>query len=458
MPFKYHPPTRSHCPVCEELAKNKQSPIIKSEKGRASSANHYPIHNWYNFVLGYTPEFPEYILERENITSPQTVLDPFMGAGTTLVCCKYRGIPSIGIDANNFFFDVVQTKLDWSVDVELLKSEWSKLYTAIGEVYETIDFGNDQSGQLSFLSQNGHILVKNYAEQHRPTMLTQRYISDTPFAKVHLVKQMIEKKITAGPIRRLFQLALSSIIVPVSNVKYGPGFGVSKPKIDCDVFSIFREKMSRIISDMQQIPEHGLSTTTDVRLGDAREMSRYFAPNSVDLMITSPPYPGDHEYTKHTRLELILMGYATNLDEFRTIKKRMMRGSTTNVYKDDCERQYVKDFASIQKITELIDKRLKQDGATSGFEKLYTKLVWEYFGGMYLALREAYSILKEGGKFSLLVSDSHAFKMVHIRTAVILAELAHDLGYREMKIELWQDKISSSHKYHLREEILTLVK
>ena len=175
-------------------------------------------------------------------------------------------------------------------------------------------------------------------------------------------------------------------------------------------------------------------------------------------MITSPPYPGDHEYTKHSKVELIFNEMAGDLLSFRKIKKRMLVSSTTNIYKEDNARVLVEDIQSIKKVTDEIQARLEADHATSGYEKLYTRLVWEYFGCMKQVLEECYQVLKEGGKIALLVSDSHAFKMVHIQTAEILKEIGEIVGFRNAEIELWQLKNSTSHKYQLRENILILEK
>jgi DNA modification methylase len=136
----------------------------------------------------------------------------------------------------------------------------------------------------------------------------------------------------------------------------------------------------------------------------------------------------------------------------------MLTASTTNIYKEDDDGATVADMRSIQKITALIEKRLKHDGATSGFEKLYPRLVWEYFGGMYKTLSECFETLKPNGKIALLVSDSHAFKMTHIRTADILKEIGERIGYVNSEIILWQLKTTTSHRYHLRENILILEK
>lgn len=455
--FTYHPPTRDHCLVCENLVESKTPPIIETLNGKASSAANFPVHNWYYFVLGYTPEFPNFILDREGMTSKNFVVDPFMGTGTTLAACKHKSIPSAGVDANDYFIDVVKTKVTWSIDVTQARKYRNLIIECVRNQLGKYRSEHTPSSQ-EHLFNSGEFSLEAYADEYRPEMLTQRYMSDIPFAKLHIIQQQVCKTVKGAELRRFFDLAISSIVVPVSNVRYGPGFGVAKAKADVDVLAIFIRKIDRMINDVEGLNAAQIETPVDVKHGDSREISSYFEPDSIDLMITSPPYPGDHEYTKHTRLELIFMGYANDVHEFRTIKKRMIRGSTTNIYKEDKDIEHVKHFASIQAITQMIDERLKADGATSGFEKLYTKLVWEYFGGMYRMLTETKRVLKPGGKISLLVSDSHAFKMVHILTADILAEIGIDTGYSEAKIELWQDKVSTSHKYHLRENIITLTK
>jgi len=289
-------------------------------------------------------------------------------------------------------------------------------------------------------------------------MMEERYISDRSLGQFLLLQQVIDSESSlTKPVRNLLNFALSAILVPCSNVRYGPGFGVSSKVKVVDVYEKFESKMFRILEDLANPDVRtNRSIEAKVHLGDSRNLSKYIAPHSVDAMITSPPYPGDHEYTKHSRIELIWCEMAKDKAEFRQIKQRMLRGSTTNVYRDDCLGEYVREIDSIRDVTKEIDRRLKADGATSGFEKLYTKLVWEYFGGMYLVFLEAKKVLKPGAPFSLLVSDSHAFKMTHIATADILAEVAFLAGFETNEQELWQLKNTTSHGYSLFENILTV--
>ncbi len=459
MPFKYHPPTRQICEVCQKID-DSIHPIVSTSRGKASAADNFPIHNWYNFVLGYTPEFPDYILKRERISSKKFVVDPFLGSGTTMVCCKAKSIPSAGIEANDFFEFAARVKLNWRLNPKVLRKYQKKV---LENVKNELSFYfwpiSHKKNQLP-LNNASNLDPFEYAKKHRPKLLLEKYVSDLPFTKLELIKKGIEKiKWPAKGIKDFFYLAYSGTILPSSNVRYGPGFGVIKAKIDIDVFGIFIKRLERMILDIENINnKQALLTESRVHLGDARQLSKYLESNSVDFMITSPPYPGDHEYTKHSKLELIFNGFAYSLDHFREIKQRMLRGSTTNIYKNDNEGEDVKNMKSIAIIVREIDKRLKEDHATSGFEKLYTKLIWEYFGGMYKVFKEAKKVLKSGGKFSLLVSDSHAFKMVHIKTAELLKDIAEKAGFHDCNIELWQYKVSTSHKYKLLENILTVKK
>ncbi len=462
MAFSYHKPTRTFCPVCEELDKTIfDTPIISTFDGKASSANNFPFHNWYNFVLGYSPDFPNYIIKKYGISKEHIVLDPFMGTATTNVVVKNLGIKSIGVEANDFFIDVAHAKLTWNLDVEKIESLSETILSKIEKHLSKVDFSNtDGIGSLFDKKELYSYSYKDYIKD-RPQELPARYISDKPYAKLIIINNIINQSIPKKnkEVFRFFRLALDSIIVPCSNVSYGPGFGVKKPKEDFDVMEVFTTKLNRMIEDLKSVKNSpGRETSYQIFHGDSRKLSQYIPENSVDFLMTSPPYPGDHEYTKHTRLELMFEKHVLSKNDFRIIKKRMLVGSTTNIYKECNDRINVAGNKLISEVTDEIQKRLDADGATSGFEKLYTKLVWEYFGGMSLVLSEAYKIMKQGGKFSLLVSDSHAFKMVHIRTAVILADIAKQVGFSNSEIELWQNKRSTSHSYNLREEILTLTK
>lgn len=391
------------------------------------------------------------MMERFSLDKGSLVVDPFSGSGTTLVCAKSKGVQGIALEANDYFHEAASVKLEWKIDSQ----EIVAMLEQVSGIYRRRIAKVNLNNAVGTKAKPG---FSEYASKYRPDMLDVRYMSDHSFSQVQALSLSLKEiEWPSEKLQRLFGLGLSSILVPCSNVRYGPGFGVTKKVKVVDVFNIFQRKMSRMASDLDGSEVRAnRSIKAKVILGDAREMSRYIPSSSVDVMITSPPYPGDHEYTKHSRMELIFGEYAKTLAEFRTIKKRMLRGSTTNVYRDDDEGSTVQNIKSIASVVKEIEARLQADGATSGFEKLYPKLIWEYFGGMYRVFEEASKVLKPGSPFSLLVSDSHAFKMVHIETAKILSEVAMAAGFKSFDIELWQFKNTTSHKYQLFENILTV--
>src|SRR5262245_12609765 len=73
-----------------------------------------PAHDWYRFVLSFPPHLVGDYLQDFGITRRNCVLDPFCGTGTTVVECKKRGIPSIGIEANPMAHFASQVKTDWT--------------------------------------------------------------------------------------------------------------------------------------------------------------------------------------------------------------------------------------------------------------------------------------------------------------------------------------------------------
>lgn len=137
--------------------------------------------------------------------------------------------------------------------------------------------------------------------------------------------------------------------------------------------------------------------------------------------------------------------------------------------KDKTLRTYEQHFNAISKRLDVdsnislitskhLDKmilRMREDGLSDSSINSYTRTLKVFFSWCN---EQGYTVLKPGGKIALLVSDSHAFKMVHIQTAELLRLVGEKAGFVNPEIELWQNKPSTSHKYQLRENILYLQK
>src|ERR1700674_1081108 len=78
------------------------------------------VHEWYRIILGYPDRLVTELLIRFEARPGQLVVDPFCGAGTTLVECMKMGIDSIGIDANPSSCFSARVKTNWRLNPDRL--------------------------------------------------------------------------------------------------------------------------------------------------------------------------------------------------------------------------------------------------------------------------------------------------------------------------------------------------
>ena len=203
-----------------------------------------------------------------------------------------------------------------------------------------------------------------------------------PLHKSILLIEEIKKHRNEQLKDHLLLASLKTIISDVSNLRFGPEVGLGKIKDDASILKPWLKNVHQICEDIQSFSLPIKGVNSEIHLGDARVANQYLTPNSVSAVITSPPYPNEKDYSRTTRLENVLIGFVTNLQELRGVKKTFVRSNTRSVYKDDFDHKYVRDFKSIQSIAQRIEKRRIELKKTSGFEKMYAKVTLQYFGGM----------------------------------------------------------------------------
>jgi hypothetical protein len=176
----------------------------------------------------------------------------------------------------------------------------------------------------------------------------------------------------------------------------------------------------------------------------------------VDAVITSPPYPNEKDYTRTTRLESVVLGFIKSKSELKDMKKNFLRSNTRGVYKGDEDDKYVEGHLEIQHIAESIEKRRKELGKNSGFERLYGRVTKLYFGGMARHLAELRSVLRPGAQLAYVVGDQASYLRIMIRTGRLLADIAEALGYQLMRIDLFRTRYATATREQLREEVVVL--
>lgn len=250
------------------------------------------------------------------------------------------------------------------------------------------------------------------------------------------------------------RLAIAKALVQsIGNLEFGPEVGVGRPKRDAMVIAAWMDCVSAMSGDLRQLGPLN-STRAVVHQADSRRPTDVLEHNSIDAVITSPPYPNEKEYTRTTRLESVLLGFITHKGELRAIKQRIIRSNTRNVYVDDDEP--VASCSEIQRLAEEIERRRKDMGKTSGFERLYARVRRLYFGGMARHLAGLRTVLRPGAHLAYVVGDQASYFRVMIRTGQILADIAKTLGYDVESVDLFRTRLATATREQLREEVLVL--
>ncbi len=423
----------------------------RNEKNRPYTED-LPVHRWYRFVLSFPPHLVREYLELFGITENQRVLDPFCGTGTTLVEAKKLGISSVGIDANPVVHFAACVKTDWNADPDGLMSYAETIASEAQTIFDMQGIGG--LGPLFQQSNMASTALKTFnSEQER--LVIKNSISPLPLHKVLTILELLEAKKDERYDKHAKLGLAKQVIRKISNLRFGPEVGVGKIKSDAPVIKLWMEAIKEMASDLEIV--RNLSTVpTHVYLGDARSISVPIALKSIDAVITSPPYPNEKDYSRITRLESVLLGFITDRKQLRRMKQQFVRSNTRSVYKADNDDTWISGFPRIQELADTIEQRRIELQKTSGFEKLYGRVVLLYFGGMVKHLESLKPFLRPGAKLAYVVGDQASYFRIMIRTGHILAEVAEALGYTVLDIDLFRTRFSTATRQQMREEVVQL--
>ena len=286
-------------------------------------------------------------------------------------------------------------------------------------------------------------------------LLLKNSISPLPLHKALVLLEAIDGH-GDRQLRRYGRLALANALVQrIGNLKFGPEVGIGPIKEDAPVVATWRDWMETIVRDLRLVRDR-TDVPARVLKADARGADQVLAANSVDVVIASPPYPNEKDYTRTTRLESVVLGLIRDRRELRSMKQNLLRSNSRGVYKTDADDQAVAEHAEIQRIAADIEARRVELGKTSGFERLYPRVTQLYFGGMARHFASLRPVLRPGAKLAYVVGDQASYLRVMIRTGQLLADIAQSLGYKVTSIDLFRTRPSTVTGEHLREEVVVL--
>ena len=117
------------------------SPVSKERLPTNTTTYRHPVHRWFNFIAGFSPEFMQLCLDRLDRRSPNVLLDPFAGCATALVAACQHGLEAVGYEPHPVFAKIGRAKLPLSDSRTLLR-----------QIESTIEAGLSRPQSMAILS------------------------------------------------------------------------------------------------------------------------------------------------------------------------------------------------------------------------------------------------------------------------------------------------------------------
>lgn len=392
-----------------------RDPAFASNKKR-------PIHRWVPWIAGFSHEFVADALDRYLKTSPATVLDPFMGVGTTLLESYLRGHQVVGFEINPYPHLATRVKLDVaSIHVDTF-AHWIRGFT---EFYRhAMDEGRDPT---SVPPSGFRTRSPFYSELVLKKVLTV-------FDFIHDISDRIY--------RDLFRLAFASTMVTYSNYSYEPSLGTRRGsgKADIEDYPVgeqIAEKLHEMLSDTHWFyANYGAVRLAPYTVHRASffEANQYIHEASVDLIVTSPPYMNNYHYNRNTRPQLYWLDFVDSPQDMKPFEQANFGAYWQTVRDLDL---VALDF---QTKTKRLEDSILQLRGLNPEKGVYGGNGWanyasRYFNDAYRFAQQAYRTLKPGAKAFVVLGNS-ILQGVHFPTDQYLGEIAEMVGFKLNGIEI----------------------
>ena len=384
------------------------------------------IHQWYPFVEGYSKTFIRKVLNEyvdlHNGSLPNLCLEPFSGSGTTPLEFQKMGIDCYSFEVSPFMYNLSKTKLSTNYCLEEYYHYYSLLFNDINQIQPTYDLN-------IFFNDFKKMVEKKGVKRWNFDAEVMQAILSIKFAIERLENQNYEG---------LFNIALCAILLKVSNVyrngkclSYKPNWKEKRLSRE-DVISEYKDWLdTKILPDIVKLDHYKKSSKIKSNAskciqGDCRKLIfSTLVDNSIDLIITSPPYLNSRDYTDTYMLELRVMGYTKNLREVQALREKTLRSHVQVQWKSNLE------ILNIPPLKRVLNELKKYEARF--WNKGLLNMIIGYFNDLDLLFQGLYRKLTIGGMIYFNVANS-AYYNVNIKVDEIVCYIAERNGLNVIEI------------------------
>ena len=333
------------------------------------------------------PELASHALDA--VGSSGRVLDPMCGSGTTVRATVEAGHCCVACDVDPLA--VLMTRV-WTtrLDPEIIRREAYR----VAEASKAL-----QAGVLGRSTdvETQHFMSYWFATNQREDL-----------SRLATVIQQ-----QAEPLRGVLSVALSRIIVSkemMASLARDTSHSRPHKVADENNFDVCGGFVRSARQIAQRLNPQAIRGSADVQVSDARDLD-LVDDQSIDLVLTSPPYLNAIDYLRGHRLSLVWMGYSVG-------DLRSIRSGSIGAERSLCEADSSVDIAPF--VIESED---------SSLEPRHKGWIRRYAHDMRATLRQLCRVLKQDGRVVLVLGNSF-LRGATIDNAGLVESLACDLGFR----------------------------
>lgn len=397
----------------------KKSAVRSARSGTFTDNMKLPAHRWYRYSAGFSAEWAEQLIRQ---LSPSSVLDPFAGSGTTLIAAESAGVLAYGYESHPFVAQIATAKTHWN------QSE-NKLSDAAKELLNTAS--QCQAPDMDIVPD---LLVKCYT----PEALQQLYALRNAY--------LFYADLFDPEISKLLWLALTAILRSCSFVGTAQWQYVLPNKRKSKwlaPFTAFEQKISEMLEDISFLRKTGCRSDAKVLLHDARLIPHEVPFNSIDLVVTSPPYPNNYDYADATRLEMTFWGEIRGwCDLQKAVRQFIIRSCSQHATAEKLQLKTLLASPSVGSIREELSSvcnTLSEVRQTKGGKKAYHTMIAAYFCDLSKVFQALRPVCKPGSTICFVIGDSAPYG-VYVPVDEWLGRLAIAEGFKSFSFEKLRDR------------------
>ena len=406
------------------------------ENGMASNPSarkdpKYVTHGLHPYKGKFYPQLAKGLINQLNLSHGAKILDPFCGSGTTLLEGHLNGYETFGCDLNPLAAQIARTKsLIIEVDPDVLTEVVSTILDTIQRAPSNLPDVLDQ-----FCAENLDEINRWFAK---------------PVAKKLNWLLKIIRSGSGGIVREFLEVVLSSIIREVSQQDLSDlRIRYRKDLLeDADVFDCFKQQLSIQFARIEKFWKiRGYAPnpffSAHVVNGDNRQKSTYeslgLGDESIDLVLTSPPYAMALPYIDTDRLSLLTI-FGLGSAGRRPVEDNLIGSRELTVTnKRKLEEGFINGnelpIDCLNFIRNLHEQIASSDD--SGFRKKnMPALIHRFLLDMQSVFTQLYRVCKNGAEVMVVIGDSKMTvndQIIRIPSTNLVESVAHKCGFTSLE-------------------------